>query len=603
MIEKNIRTIRWITFFALLSMAAAFLFPLVEWNTSTAFIGTLLVLIAAALVTWALETWLRFLLSQFGTGKKEKEFPSEKVGSQESNLLLSATQALLSAHSQKEVIEIVMRSGVALLSADGASFLGFEEWSSPPQIDTYGVAPHLTEGKWSGRLLSPASRQTCRSCSIRESGEECELFEGVIVPPSRVMCQPLFDGQREIGVINFHFNTPVVITVEQKNILNGLANNGSVVLSAIRKRDLETIAYRDVQFSPSDKTLNEKLTDLCNGIKDALEIESVVLWFMGDEAGDQCSSNIYFDAGSSLKKNNWTIDLIQKFRSIANESSDNFAQDFNPPELNGKRIFTFAYPFLWQQSKLTGLIILVNEKPIELSFQQLKLLKIVTKESSLFIKTLNEMDRLELKAVGEERIRLAREIHDGLAQTLAYLKFQSAQMLTQLSSGKFDKLESSLSANYQTISEAYQDARYAIDNLRSMPDGDINKWLLAQASNFTEVTGIPVDAAGLFIDAEIPLLAQVQLVRIVQEAFSNIRKHANASKVVLSGSESADEIVIEITDNGTGFEPDMVEDASKYGLVGMRERMDLIGGEFQIISKIGEGTRVRLAILKKVRVL
>jgi two-component system nitrate/nitrite sensor histidine kinase NarX len=602
MIEKNIRTIRSVTFLALLSVAAAFIFPISEWTISKIVIEILLVLIAAVVVTWALETWLRFLLSHFGTGKSEIKSPAEKSVSEAVPLILSAAQALLTAHSRKEVIEIVMLSGVTLLAADGASFVGFEEWGSPMQIETNGVAPQMAEGQWPGRLISPATRQSCRSCDVRESGAGCKLFAEAAILPSRVICQPLSDGSHEVGIISFHFNTPVVVSAEQKVNLAHLARNGSITLSALRKRELESIAYRDMQTSSNEIFLKDKLTDLCGGIKEALNINSVVFWVVDGIVEDQGAPIIYFDDDGSDIKDFWTADLLQKFAGLAKETPDYFSQEIETAGVNGKTNYTVVFPAAWRQPKPLGLLILVSEKPLRLNDQQLSLLKVVAREASLLVTTGRAIDHLEFKAVGEERIRLAREIHDGLSQTLAYLKIQSTQMLTFLSSGKLDKLETSLTANYQTLSEAYQDARYTIDNLRSIPDGDTRKWLLEQAANFAEATGIAVDTTKLFIEAEIPLLAQVQLIRIVQEAFGNIRKHAKANKVVLSGTEISDEIIIEISDNGLGFEPDLVRRESKYGLIGMRERMDLIGGDFQIISKLGEGTTVRLAIPTKVPV-
>ena len=596
MIENNIRTIRWVTFIALLSMAAAFFFPLVDWTIASFLIASLLVFIAAALVTLALETWLRFLLSQFGTRKSEIEIPSPKSDSQGHTLLLSATQELLSARSRKDVIEIVMRSSVTLLAADGASFVGFEEWGSPMLIDTIGVVPQMAEGQWPGRLVDPATRQLCRSCDVRESGAGCGLYADAATLSSRVICKPLSDGSREVGVINFHFSSPVVISTEQKVDLDYLARNGSTVLRALHNRELETVAYRYTQSSSGVTSSKDRLIELCSGIKEALNIDSVIFWVMDDNASDQGPAKIYFDDHNSFDKDFWTINLLQGIANNSIESQVCLSQELNLPGINGEKIYALACPSGWRQSKPSGLLILVSEKPMLLNNQQLRLLKIIARESSLLVQDGMAMNRLEVKAVGEERIRLAREIHDGLSQTLAYLKFQSAQMLTFLSSGKLDRLESSLTANYQTLSEAYQDARYAIDNLRSMPDGDTQRWLLEQAANFTQATGIPVDTSELFIKTEIPLLAQVQFIRIVQETFGNIRKHARAGMVVFSGSENADELLIEISDNGLGFEPDLVGHDSKYGLVGMRERMDLIGGDFQIISKLGERTTVRLAI-------
>jgi two-component system nitrate/nitrite sensor histidine kinase NarX len=206
------------------------------------------------------------------------------------------------------------------------------------------------------------------------------------------------------------------------------------------------------------------------------------------------------------------------------------------------------------------------------------------------------IDETKYRAARDERFRLAREIHDGLAQTLAYLKIQTAQMLNYLNSGKLDNLEASLTSSYQTLSNAYQDARREINDMRFAPETNVQDWLVSLAIGFRDDTGMEVDVSGLHIDIPLPLAIQSQLIRIVQEALNNVRQHAQAEKLSLSGSAQGGDVVLEISDDGRGFEPDAVASGVRYGLVGMRERTDMIGGEFQIISLPDKGTTVRVTV-------
>jgi signal transduction histidine kinase len=89
---------------------------------------------------------------------------------------------------------------------------------------------------------------------------------------------------------------------------------------------------------------------------------------------------------------------------------------------------------------------------------------------------------------------------------------------------------------------------------------------------------------------------KAQLVRIVQEALTNIRKHAQASEIMLSAFERDEAVIMEVRDNGRGFSPEETQPASQYGLRSMRERAEAIGADFQIISTPGAGTTVRLRI-------
>jgi len=206
------------------------------------------------------------------------------------------------------------------------------------------------------------------------------------------------------------------------------------------------------------------------------------------------------------------------------------------------------------------------------------------------------IEQLEYKAILEERTRLAREIHDGLAQTLAFLKIEATRMQTYMEKGETATIAKTLQACYQTLSDAYLDARQAIDDLRRIPDANLADWLSLTASDFTTLTGLIVDVSNVNLDHVFPNSVKVQLIRIVQEALTNIRKHAEACSVSISAFEREQEVVIEVQDNGRGFMPEDVHQGSQYGLRSMRERAESIGADFQIISSSDVGTTVRLRI-------
>jgi signal transduction histidine kinase len=207
------------------------------------------------------------------------------------------------------------------------------------------------------------------------------------------------------------------------------------------------------------------------------------------------------------------------------------------------------------------------------------------------------LEQLEFKAVLDERSRLAREIHDGLAQTLAFLKIEASRMQTYVSKGEIDSVTRALQACYQTLSDAYLDARQAIDNLRHVPDEAFSDWLKSTAIDFKTLTGLEVDVSNVNLSHAFSQKVKAQLIRIVQEAFTNIRKHAQASTVAIIAFERDGIAVLEIRDNGRGFAPEEKRPVSQYGLRSMRERAESIGADYQIISAPGTGTTVRLQIL------
>ncbi len=256
--------------------------------------------------------------------------------------------------------------------------------------------------------------------------------------------------------------------------------------------------------------------------------------------------------------------------------------------------------FLSEMVRLTdlGLVaVMAHAQEVEASgLHRLPLRIIKEKLVALDAKNMELLEQLEYRLILEERTRLAREIHDGLAQTLAFLKMETGRMQTYVSNGDLDAVSRALQANYKTLSDAYLDARQAIDNLRRVPDEILSVWLQVTAADFTTLTGIDVDVSNVHLKHVFSASVKAQLVRIIQEALTNVRKHAQACAVTLSAFEREGAVILEVCDNGRGFSPEEAQPASQYGLRSMRERAESVGADFQIISTPGAGTTVRLRI-------
>jgi len=255
--------------------------------------------------------------------------------------------------------------------------------------------------------------------------------------------------------------------------------------------------------------------------------------------------------------------------------------------------------FLAEMVRLTDLTLdalRAHEKQIEATRRAFTPVDLKKKLVSLDAQNEELLEQLEYKAVLDERTRLAREIHDGLAQTLAFLKMEAARMQTYISKGDVDSVTRTLQACHQTLSDAYLDARQAIDNLRRVPDEVLGDWLQMTAADFKTLTDMTVDVTNVNLIHVFEPSVKAQLIRIVQEALTNIRKHAQSCKVTISAFERDGEAILEVRDNGCGFSPEETKSVSQYGLRSMRERAESIGAGFQIVSAPGAGTAVRLRI-------
>ena len=202
-------------------------------------------------------------------------------------------------------------------------------------------------------------------------------------------------------------------------------------------------------------------------------------------------------------------------------------------------------------------------------------------------------------AVLEERQRVAREVHDGLAQTLGYLNVQMGIVDHLLANDDLTKARSELEMMTHVTREAYSGLRLAIMDLRTplSPTGGLRRTLREYLQRFSLQTGIQCHFEGhRGSAAALSPSTEVQLIRIVQEALANVKKHAPAAEVWLSVEADERLVRVVIRDNGPGFDPARVPHSGRYGLHTMRERAEGIGGTLLIESGADTGTRLEVTI-------
>jgi two-component system nitrate/nitrite sensor histidine kinase NarX len=216
---------------------------------------------------------------------------------------------------------------------------------------------------------------------------------------------------------------------------------------------------------------------------------------------------------------------------------------------------------------------------------------------AVVVRNVDWMAELEFNAVITERTRLAREIHDGLAQTLGYLKIKMAQLKNYAEHGDAIRLADTTDQVIDVLNEAYGEVRASIDGLRTIPDElGLTGWLRRAVDDFQEHSGLSVQILEPVDLVPLPPEVHAQLIRIVQESLNNIRKHSGATEVQISCKLIDGDLVVEVSDNGEGFDIEDIPGPSQHGLQGMRERAELLGADFQVFSRGGEGTAVRIRL-------
>ncbi|NGN67889.1 sensor histidine kinase [Streptomyces sp. A7024] len=195
------------------------------------------------------------------------------------------------------------------------------------------------------------------------------------------------------------------------------------------------------------------------------------------------------------------------------------------------------------------------------------------------------------QGAAEERERLAREIHDTLAQGFASIIVLAEAARTGLATDSVRSAQQ-LTSIEQTARENLAEARALVGSgARSAAPGASADALRRTLDRFTEDTGIAVSAELPDLDLDQP--TRIALLRCTQESLANVRKHADASAVGVVLTAGPDAVELEITDDGRGF---LVAEAAGFGLDGMRRRLAELGGELTVTSSPGDGTRV-LAVL------
>jgi signal transduction histidine kinase len=202
-------------------------------------------------------------------------------------------------------------------------------------------------------------------------------------------------------------------------------------------------------------------------------------------------------------------------------------------------------------------------------------------------------------AVAQERLRIAHEMHDGIAQVLGYVNTKVQAATEYL---RRDKTEEGLVQLRQlavAAREAYGDVREAIVDLRTLPGAErsFEEVLREYIDRWKHQTSVDVKLA-IDGDLVIPAAVELQLVRIIQESLTNVRKHAKATRASVELHTEEGKLLLVVRDDGIGFAQSSRSRTvfPQFGMATMRERAESVGGTFSVESTPGAGTSVRVEI-------
>lgn len=214
---------------------------------------------------------------------------------------------------------------------------------------------------------------------------------------------------------------------------------------------------------------------------------------------------------------------------------------------------------------------------------------------------LRQLSRQLLSAQEEERKKISRELHDVIAQTLTGINVRLATLKTD-STVSTQELQRKITSTQELVEKSVDIVHRFARELRPSVLDDLGLIPALQSfmSGFMKDTGIRVTLKTYAGIEQADGNTRTVLYRIAQEALTNVARHAQASQAAVSIRNPDGGLCMEITDNGCGFEVDGTSQAKKknnrLGLLGMRERVEMIGGTFCAESAPGKGTTIRVEI-------
>lgn len=200
---------------------------------------------------------------------------------------------------------------------------------------------------------------------------------------------------------------------------------------------------------------------------------------------------------------------------------------------------------------------------------------------------------IENLAIVEERNRLARELHDSVSQSLYGLVLSSEAARRSLASGNHDGLVEELDSMSEAARTAQAEMRLLIYELRppEMEELGLQRALENRLATVERRTGLQATIT-YQVESDVPLRTEIELERIAIEALTNAVRHSGASNVRVVVRQDGDRLVLDVEDDGVGIETGAL--ATGFGMRGMRERAERLGGTLTVVSDPGNGTRVRV---------
>ena len=248
------------------------------------------------------------------------------------------------------------------------------------------------------------------------------------------------------------------------------------------------------------------------------------------------------------------------------------------------------------ETKVIG-VINILDKPGEMTQEDERIIDLFADQAAIIIEHMRLQDQAEQLAVLEERQRLARELHDSVTQALYSVTLYADAARMAYSAKKWEALETNLREVRNMAREAMYDMRLLVFELRPfmLETEGLVSVLRARLAAVEDRAGLKTE---VLVDGErrLPIVIEEELYRIAQEGLNNVVKHAVAKQVRIQITYDESSVSLELIDDGLGFDTRMADQSGGFGLQGIRERVQRLGGSQEIESTPMEGTRLKVKV-------
>lgn len=363
-----------------------------------------------------------------------------------------------------------------------------------------------------------------------------------------------------------------------------------------RLSDANTLLFslhRVTQTLPASLDLDDVLDSTLGRMKSLVSYDSVAVLLFDETDGRWAVARHH---GLHVPRRFGATDLAPGLRQALTESRPVYIA--NVPSIGGglnPRAGSGIYTVMPARGSVIGMIAIEHADVDHFSARDVELIEGFVAPASLAVDNARWFARLRTVGADEERTRIARDLHDRIGQSLAYLAFQLDHIVERETAG--EPITNEIGELREDVRGVIREVRDTLYDLRtdvseSVGLGDVLEQFVDRVSERSGLNiGIDADR-----NARLPLLQEREMWRVAQEALANVERHAQATAVRIVWRCDGQRALIEVTDNGVGFESGRAGRLDSYGMLGMRERASSIGASLEILSAPGRGTRVRCVL-------